>query len=196
MDVSSLYINIPMNEGHRAIRYFLHKFPSPDRPDDTTVLRLTELVLRLAAFQYNGEFYLQKKGVAMGIKIGPSYACLFVGCIEQEILRSFRGPQPLLLKRYIDDYVGVAFSPLEYLNELIAHFNDFHPCLKFTHKISEDSLPFLNIQLWINGQQIKTSVHYESTDTHCYLNYLSSHPPSYKQSISFLTTHPAPASLQ
>ena len=121
----------------------------------------------------------------MGTKMGPSYACLFVGFVEQEILKSFQGPQPLLLKRYIDDYVGVATCPLEKLNELITHFNDYHPCLKFTHNISEDSLPFLDIQLLIDGQQIKTSVHYKRTDAHCYLNYSSSHPPSCKQSIPF-----------
>ena len=184
MDVSSLYTNIPMDEGLRAIKHFLHRFPSPDRPDDTTILRLTELVLKLS-FQFDGKFYLQKKGVAMGTKMGPSYACLFVGLLEQEILESFQGPKPLLLKRYIDDYIGIASCPLDQLKELISHFNSFHPSLRFTHDISEKTISFLDIELSIDGSRTRTSVHYIPTDAHCYLNYHSSHPPSCKRSIPF-----------
>ncbi|XP_072171920.1 uncharacterized protein [Diadema setosum] len=185
MDVSSLYTNIPQDEGIRAIKHFLLKFQSPDRPDDTTILSLAELVLGLSTFQFNGNFYHQKKGVAMGTKMGPSYACLFVGFIEEEIIRSFQGSKPLLLKRYIDDYVGVASCTLEQLNELINHFNNFHNSLKFTHEISADSIAFLDIKLSLEGDRIKTSVQYKPADAHCYVNYSSSHPPSCKRSILF-----------
>ncbi|XP_072163921.1 uncharacterized protein [Diadema setosum] len=185
MDVSSLYTIIPQKEGLQAIQHFLQKFPSPDRADDTTILRLAELVLGLSTFQFNGNFYHQKKGVAMGTKMGPSYACLFIGFIEEQIIRSFQGPKPLLLKRYTDDYVGVASCSLEHLNELINHFNNSHNSLKFTHAISADSIAFLDIELSLEGDRIKTSVHFKPTDAHCYLNYSSSHPPSYKRSIPF-----------
>ena len=100
-------------------------------------------------------------------------------------MESFQGPKPLLLKRYIDDYIGVASCPLDQLKELISHFNGFHPSLRFTHDISDKTISFLDIELSIDGSQIRTSVHYKPTDAHSYLNYRSSHPPSCKRSIPF-----------
>ncbi|CAH3110115.1 unnamed protein product, partial [Pocillopora meandrina] len=43
-----------------------------------TLLRLAELVLTLNCFSFGGNHYKQTNGVAMGTKMGPSYANLFV----------------------------------------------------------------------------------------------------------------------
>nr|XP_054760807.1 uncharacterized protein LOC129267083 [Lytechinus pictus] len=154
MDVASLYTNIPMEEALRAIQHFLRKFPSDDRPDDSTILRLTELVLKLSSFQFEDEFYVQKKGVDMGTKIGPSYACLFVGFVEEELLNNYHGPKPPLLKRYIDDFVGVAICSMEDLTSFIEYFNNYHPSIRFTHDISDQTVPFLDINFRIKGTGI------------------------------------------
>nr|XP_054749718.1 uncharacterized protein LOC129255387 [Lytechinus pictus] len=79
MDISSLYTNIPIDDGLRALRYFLERNAPDDSPSVETLLRLAELVLRLSAFEFDGRYYKQHKGVAMGTKMDPSYACLFVG---------------------------------------------------------------------------------------------------------------------
>ena len=47
------------------------------------------------------EDYQQISGVAMGTKMGPSYADLFVGNIEQQIFEQYTGPIPELFGRYI-----------------------------------------------------------------------------------------------
>ena len=47
-------------------------------------LRLAELVLRLNCFSFAGNYYKQINGVAMGTKMGPSYANLFVGYVEHQ----------------------------------------------------------------------------------------------------------------
>ena len=44
----------------------------------------------------------------MGTKMGPSYACLFMGHLEYRIMESFTGPVPELYKRYIDDGFGAS----------------------------------------------------------------------------------------
>ena len=42
-------------------------------------------------------------GVAMGTKMGPSYANLFVDYVEQQIFRQYTGPIPVFFfVRYID----------------------------------------------------------------------------------------------
>ena len=46
---------------------------------------------------------MQVNGVAMGTKMGPNYANLFVGYVEEQIFNRFDGPKPELFGRYIYD---------------------------------------------------------------------------------------------
>ena len=78
--------------------------------------------------------------------------------------------------RYIDDCIGAISSSREELNRFITSVNSFHPALKYTWEISETSLAFLDIKVSINGNGLRTSVHYKPTDSHSYLLHSSSHP--------------------
>ena len=142
MDVKSLYTCIPHNDGPQALKFFLDK-RRHQSPPTITLLRLAELVLTANAFLFNSQYYLQKSGVAMGSKLGPSYACLFVGHQEQLIYESYDGPLPCLIKRYIDDIVGATSLPLADLQRFINYTSNFHPALQFTHSITEEGLPLL-----------------------------------------------------
>ena len=113
----------------------------------------------------------------MGTKMGPRYANLFLGFIEKKFFSNYHGPKPDLYKRYIDDCVGATSSTRE--------FNYFHPALKYTWEISENSLAFLDIKLSINDNGLSTSVHYKPTDSHNYLLHSSSHPQHVKNAIPF-----------
>ena len=81
MDVTSLYTVIPNCEGLLALKHFfdLHDLHTVKKPSSETLLRLAELVLTLNCFSFAGSYYKQINGVAMGTKMGPSYANLFVG---------------------------------------------------------------------------------------------------------------------
>eukprot|EP00061_Rhincodon_typus_P016735 g45102.t1 len=78
MDVPSVCTSIPYQEGIRALRFFLEQIPEPS-PPTTTLLHLAKLVLTLNNFCFNSSHFLQVGRVAMGTRMGPSYACLFVG---------------------------------------------------------------------------------------------------------------------
>ena len=75
MDVKSLYTVTPHHDDLRALKFFLDKRPNQE-PSTSVLVRLAELVL-------DGEHYLQISGVAMGTKMGPNYANLFVGFVEK-----------------------------------------------------------------------------------------------------------------
>ena len=85
MDIKSLYTVIPNNSGLEALAYFLNKRLVLG-PPTSTLTRLAELVLTLNAFTFNGDFCQQIGGIAMGSKIGPNYACLFVAYVEERIV--------------------------------------------------------------------------------------------------------------
>ena len=117
----------------------------------------------------------------MGSKMGPNYEYLFVGYVEEQIGQQYTGTVPLLHKRYIDDVVGIACCSRFELEDYIAFVSNFHPALQFTHIISETELPFLDINLRISGDRIRTSIPYKATDTHSFLHCDSSHPRHCKE---------------
>jgi len=142
-------------------------------------------VLTLNCFSFADDYYKQINGVAMGAKMGPSYANLFVGNIEHQFFNQCNGPKPELYRRYIDDCIGATSSTREDLNQFITAVNSFHPALKYTLEISDTSLAFLDIKVSIEGNGLCASVHYKPTDSHSNLLYSSSHPSHVKNSIPY-----------
>ena len=81
-------------------------------------------------FSFDGQIYEQIQGTAMGTKMAPSYANLFMDRFERAFLAQ-KPIQPLIWKRYKDDilciWIGTR-SELEFLDRL----NKAHRTLKFT----------------------------------------------------------------
>ena len=121
----------------------------------------------------------------MGTKMGPSYANLFLGYVEQQIFERYTGPIPDFFCRYIDDCLGTASCTRVGLERFINYVNGFHHALKFTWEISVTCVSFLDISISINGDALATSVSYKPTDSHSYLLFSSSHPNHTKQSIPY-----------
>ena len=185
MDIVSLYTNIPHSDGLQAVQHFLHH--STFDLHIPTILRLTELVLTLNSFSFNGDHYLQQRGVAMGTKMGPSFACLFVGFVEEQALHQYTGEKPLMYRRYIDDCLGFSTCSRDSLLQFIDFMANYHPALKYTHCISDSSASFLDITIRLHPDRpsVTTSVFYKETDSHSYLLYSSSHPQACKDSIPY-----------
>ena len=103
LDVSSLYTNIPHNEGIDACRHFLNtrdRYASPISTE--TLCDLIRMILTMNNFSFNDKHYLQTHGTAMGTRMAPSYANLFLAKFETDALS--RAPfQPFIWWRYIDD---------------------------------------------------------------------------------------------
>ena len=184
MDITSLHTVIPNGEGLLTLKHFFD-LRTVKEPSSETLLRLAELVLTLNCFSFADHYYKQINGVAMGTKMGPSYANLFVGYIEHQFFNQYNGPKPELYRRYIDDCIGATSSTREDLNQFVTAVISFHPALKYTWEISDTSLAFLDIKVSIEGNGLCTSVHYKPTDSHSYLLYSSSHPSHVKNSISY-----------
>ena len=101
MDVTSLYTCIPHDEGIDACREVWesrqNKTPSTD-----FLVKMLELVLKLNNFEFNNDHYIQINGTAMGTKVAPSYANIFMGRLETTLLRA--APfKPFSWLRFIDD---------------------------------------------------------------------------------------------
>ena len=100
-DVVSLYTNIPHEDGIKAI----HNRAKEIYPETEVkiIAELAGIVLKNNTFQFNNNWYIQKQGTAMGTKMAPAYANIFMAEIEEEILEEF--PHIHLWKRFIDDII-------------------------------------------------------------------------------------------
>jgi len=108
-------------------------------------------VLTLNRFSFADSYFKQIIGLAMGTKMGPSYANHFVGYIEHKFFNQYNGPKPELYRRYINDCIGAISSSKEDLNQFITAVNSFHPALKYTWKFSDTFLAILDIKVSVEG---------------------------------------------
>ena len=81
MDVASLYTNISHDDGIAACRKIC-KQRTVQEPSTECLIEMLTLVLKNNNFTFDGNHYLQINGTAMGTKVAPSYANIFMGDLE------------------------------------------------------------------------------------------------------------------
>ena len=174
LDVSSLYTNIPNQEGLLAVADHLRRDPDKQKIGPH-VLHLLKLVLHSMSFSFNGDHYLQTGGTAMGTAAAPNYANLFMDRFETKALANWP-LKPLLWLRFIDDIWMVWTHGEDNLNEFITYLNSIHPTIKFTHESSLTEINFLDTTVKVNHhRELYTTLYEKPTDTHLYLHYQSAH---------------------
>ena len=105
LDVSPLYTNIPHEEGITACEEFLNRREIQE-PPTADLCQLIQLVLSKNSLVFNNRNYLQIHGTAMGTRMAPSYANLFMGKLGREFLRT-QNKLPRVWWRYIDDIFAI-----------------------------------------------------------------------------------------
>ena len=186
LDVSSLYTNIPNNEGLNATLNILQSERyGPHRPKNETLIKLLELVLSKNNFQFNGQNYLQVGGTAMGTRVVPSYANLFMRKLESKLLDKSE-LKPTIWLRYIDDIFFIWKHGEAALHKWVKYLNSAHDTIKFTMEFSSKEINFLDTLVKIdNTHNLYTTLYTKPTDSHSYLRYNSAHPPHCKNSLPY-----------
>jgi hypothetical protein len=182
-DVSALYTSIPHQDGIMACNAALNRRHAPTIPT-STIIRFIKFILSKNNFSFNNDHYIQIQGTAMGTKMAPSYANIFMGELEGRFLHTCTR-LPLLYKRYIDDiFILWTYSEPELLT-FLNNFNNFHKTIKFTWEYSQSEIHFLDTTVYILINKLLTKVYHKPTDTHPYLLNTSCHPTHCKAAIPF-----------
>ena len=143
LDVSSLYTNIPHNEGIDACRRFLDTRTDKHIPTET-LCDLLRIILTMNNFTFNQQNYLQIHGTAMGTKMAPSFANLFLGIFETNALSN--APfHPHIWWRYLDDIFMIWTEGLDHLKIFVDYLKNIHPTIKFTRR---GALGFSVLRIW------------------------------------------------
>ena len=186
LDVSSLYTNIPNNEGIHAAHKLLRQHRTfDDKPSTNHLIEALEMVLSLNNFEFNGHHYIQVGGTAMGTKVAPSFANIFMGDFENKFI--YTHPiKPLLWLRYIDDIFAIFNEDEDTVKQFVSDINTCHHSIKFTSEISRTHIHFLDTTVHLSETgEVHTDLYSKPTDSHNYLRYDSAHPHHLKKGIPY-----------
>ena len=107
LDVSSLYTNISLEESLEIMEKEF--FPKTNCVIPTSYLvKMLELILKCNNFTFNRKHFLQINGTAMGTRVAPTYANLFMAHFEETYVYSYQNnSKPKICFRFIDDIWGI-----------------------------------------------------------------------------------------
>ena len=117
--------------------------PDPRQPPPEVIGDLIDTVLQNNVFVLNEQTYLQILGTAMGTKMAPAYANIFMGNLEPT-LKAKGDPHILLWKRFIDDIFIVWTGTKPEFLHFMEKINSIHHSIKFTHECSANEITFLD----------------------------------------------------
>ena len=173
-DVTSLFTNIPLKETIKlAVDLIKTSYPNL-KISSEDLTKLFKFATCEAHFLFNGKFYNQIDGVAIGSPLEPVLANLFMGHNEKLCIEDFQGPSPSHYKRYVADIFSVfnnSFKTKGFFN----YINIRHPNIKFTMETEVNKIiPFLDVLINNSQNILKTSTYHKSTYSGLLLNYTSS----------------------
>ena len=184
-DVVSLFTNVPTE---LACRVAEERLSTDDTLGDRTslspdqILSLLRMCLNATFLAYQGQYYQQTFGTAMGSPVSVTVANLVMEDVEQRALSSFPDPPPFW-KKYVDD-TCTALHP-EKVQAFHNHLNSIEPSIQFTLEVEENGvLPFLDTEIKHHPDgSSSTKVYRKRTHTDKYLDFQSHHPLAHKLAV-------------
>lgn len=188
-DVESFYTNVPILETVKGIS----QLRGPERVEGVRtdmVRHLLEIIMCANCFQFNGKFYRQTTGVAMGTSCAPAFANLSLALREKEILEVSTIEDGLIFYcRYIDD-IFLVFKGTKAACE--TWLDGFTPSLKPYHVSWEihscrETTTFLDVEFFFEqgfgALGIQSRVFRKRMNQHQYIPWSSAHPETVKRAF-------------
>ena len=193
-DVSALFTSIPIPSALDIINNKLQDdtdFHNRTKMSTHNIIELLDFCLNNTYFIFQGVFYQQIKGAAMGSPVSPIVANIFMEAFEARALATALHP-PKLWRRYVDDTCVI--QDQSHKEEFLQHINSVDNAIQFTtEEAKEDgSIPFLDTLITPekNGT-FSVGVYRKPTHTDLYLPWDSNHHLSAKYSVIKTLTHRA-----
>ena len=172
-NANNLFTNILLKETIKlAVDLIKTSYPNFNISSDN-LTKLFKFATCETHFLFNGTFYNQIVGVAMGSPLAPVLANLFMGHNKNFWIENFQGTAPSYYRKYVDDIFSVfnnSFAAKEFLN----YINTRHPSIKFTKDTEVNKIiPFLDVLIDNSQNFLKTSAYHKSTYSGLLLNNTS-----------------------
>ena len=197
IDVTNMYTNIPLDEGNqcalRALSTLKTSRQLTEIPDIQVLSDLLNMVTRNNVFEFDGEFYIQTRGVPMGNILAPSYSGIFMGELEQKLIKSDSDKIKLWV-RYIDDIFVAWHGTSTEFQTFLCRCNEAHPTMKFTGECSLEEAHFLDTTIYKGTnfqtkQTLDIKTYTKPTNKQAYVHGSSFHPKGVTKSITLGETY-------
>ena len=193
-DITALYTSIPVADTIEVIKRRLEQ--DTELPRRTTwssdyILKLLEFSLVNTYFLFNGQFFEQTKGAAMGSPVSPIVANIYMEAFEDRALNTALHP-PKIWKRYVDDTFVIQLESQR--EEFFHHINQVDTSIKFTMEEAgpNGSIPLLDLLITPEADgTLTTKVYRKPTHIDQYLQWDSNHNLASKYSVINTFTHRA-----
>ena len=147
------------------------------------LLLLIKTIFRNNCFSWKRRYYRQLRGLAMGNRLAPILANLFLDRIENKAI--YADLSISLFYRYFDDCIAPA-SSYEEAYKIQNHLNCQEPSIRYEIELpGEDGfLPFLNTKVRVNDSGIvETGWYTKPANKGLMLNAKSHHPEHIKHAV-------------
>ena len=107
-----------------------------------SLCELTEIVLKNNVFEFNEKVFRQLRGTAIGTKMAPPYAILFLADLEENFLEGCEF-KPEVWLRYVDNIFMIWTHGEEKLEQFLTDLNSFHETINLHMKLRKKQSIFL-----------------------------------------------------
>ena len=190
VDVTNLYGNIPYKEAIDSAKHLLeihHQDINTFGLEVSDIINLLSHCLSNNFLRFGDKYYRQTSGIALGSRVAPPLAIIFMGSLEDDF-NSSAVHKPDLYMRYIDDVLGVWTKGATNLQEYFRHINNVHPSIKFTIESTDNtkSIPFLDTRITVEPTgQYTTELYIKPTSAGIILHAESAHPWKTKRAVLY-----------
>ena len=131
--------------------------------------------------------HIQTQGVSMGTNSVPLFSTIFMRHFEEKFIYPFIQNLHSLYLRYIDDIFMIWTGTKLQFEQFMMHLNQQHPSIKFTYKISNEAVEFLDTTVNIDkNNQLQTKLDRKPRDCQNYLHRTSHHPKKLRDHSLFI----------
>ena len=188
---NALFISVPVHPAIQIVKQRLQQdntLPQRTSMSIPQITSLLEFCLTNTYFLFQGKYYEQVQGAAMGSPISPLIANIFMEEFEVKALSSIPHPSSLWL-RFVDDTFVI--NRAEHSQDLLHHINNQEADIQFTvEPTQQGSLPFLDTLVTIEPDNtFSTTVYRKPTHTDKHLHWDSNHHITAKQSVNNTLAH-------
>lgn len=178
-DVNSLYTNMNLNRTIAVVQQYLKLYPEESRPDQY-LIELLKISIKNNDFTFNGNTYLQTKGVAMGKSFAPTLANLYLLDFDAHILRGNGKYNVHHYYRFLDDGFLIWPHTIEELIEFETYLNKITPGITIKFEYNPNFINYLDVTIYKvhlkNHALLATRTYFKPTTTLALLHKDSFHP--------------------
>ena len=187
-DVKSLFTSVPVEEAINICERKLNEEEALHKHTSLsveTIVNLLRFCLKSTSFQYNGKYYKQLEGVAMGSPVSPIIADIFMIDLEDKTLEAIDACyRPRVWFRFVDDIISVVKKVNA--QRVLDHLNNQNPSIVFTMEKEKDGiLPFMDVKFTRQDKDgsLMREVYQKEAHTNRYIQFNSHQPKEVKEGV-------------